>query len=299
MAKFTIKLILFLTLLACCHTLVYLYFEKPFPKFNKMLAAAVKNDMDIAYMADSTTFHVLAEDDNQANTVEMLQRYYPDISISAFLHPAFDLNMYEHILDYIIRHTSCEVVIMPVNLRSFSSYWDRNPMYEFRNEKIVMRYGDKGWFRTFYKPLAVFKAFQPQKKEHHYKNAKVYRGQEVVGRIRDFDLAYATTEDKKDFFAEKFMVFYMYPLSEEHRKIQALAAIKRKAQQHGVKILFYITPIDYQKGEEYAGPDFGTQVEANVQFLLRFARQHNILLLDLSRALEADHFYWERDKEVL
>ena len=90
----------------------------------------------------------------------------------------------------------------------------------------------------------------------------------------------------------------MYSLEENHRKVRALKEIDQIGKRHGIKMLFYLTPIDYQDGLKYVGPDFITQLDANVQLLLRVADKNDITLINLSKGLGPESFYWQRDERV-
>ena len=149
MKKFLLKMVLFILILTFCQATAYVFIKKPFPPFNQMLISSANHKTDIAFLSDSSAFWVANEDEDQSNTVEMLQRNLSAVTVVAFMYPAFDLNTYKYIVEYIARNIQCRAIVMSVNLRSFSAQWDKNPMHEFRNEKMVMHYGQNYLFRIF------------------------------------------------------------------------------------------------------------------------------------------------------
>ncbi len=236
----------------------------------------IVNPIDIIYFGDSTVTHYNKQDENQKTTSEMLEDELPNYSIRPFVHAAYHMEIYLELCKYILKK-ECQIkfVIIPINLRSFSKWWDLNPRYQFVKEKTILRY------TYLARPLLAFKTFdiKPIKSDEY---------------IKGLNLDSSSEENIKDMIRS----FYMYPLTKEHRKIKAMVEIAKVMRESDIKLIFYITPIDYQTGRQYFGKQFAEKTNKNINLIKSLLKDKGVKPLDLSFELSRPSFNWEEERYV-
>ncbi|HSV43669.1 MAG TPA: hypothetical protein VLJ10_03855, partial [Candidatus Bathyarchaeia archaeon] len=131
-----------------------------------------------------------------------------------------------------------------------------------------------------------------------YEHTKVFNGNHYVGRVRDFDNAsYAQIDEEK--IKKKLIFRYMYLLTPQNRKVQSMLKLAQLLKENGIEAVFYITPVDFQTGLKYLGPDFFKRVSENTHLISSLLNEKSIQLLDLSFSLPSRHFTWHEDSDQL
>ena len=154
----------------------------------------------------------------------MLQDACPQQAVQAIDHDSYHLGVFEDYADYIVHQERIpKVLVVPINLRSFASPWDKSPMTQFAKEKVILR-GVYPCLRPLFQPLLVFKAFDLEPiSEQESRAAPVYFGETQIGVVGDYNFrnGEATATRVKDRFAFN----YTYVLSPCHRKVQSMVAV--------------------------------------------------------------------------
>jgi hypothetical protein len=253
----------------------------------------LKNKIDVLYLGDCTDYTVSKSDRDRRRMTRMLQDMNPDVTIGAIAHGAYQMDIYLSFCRYILEQPHRpRVIIIPVNIRSFSPEWDRMPQYQFEKEKIILEGGLKRRFLyAFYKPLMAFHyRFHRITREEYLETPVVYEGREV-GKIKDFSHPGAG-KFSEEYVRKKFLLFYMLPVTAEHRMAKAMYAIAKRLKQDGIELIFYLTPIDYRSGERYYPGEFTSRVQAGTALVRRLLSAEGARVLDLSTALDGDAFFW-------
>ena len=305
MKAFFIKLSIFVITLLALQAGITVIYPPELPEEILQLEEQLQNGADIIYLGDSTLTYPAGE----VTTVEILQEFLPDHRVGQAAHPAYNLDLYRAYADYIARfERPPEVVIMPINMRSFSPEWDLRPIYQFEAEKTVLSYGP--WLSSiFYRPLDTLGGFDPPISQDDFLNAPVFNGQTPVGQVADFErlLGNSTfeaqandvesayyrnipSEDKAETLEASLIYYYMYELRPAHRKIESMLAASRLLKAGGVKPIFYITPINYELGDRILGEAFGRRITENVTLVEDTLRAEQVELLNLVFELEAFYF---------
>ena len=71
--------------------------------------------------------------------------------------------------------------------------------------------------------------------------------------------------------------------------------IVKLARDSGIELIFYITPIDYQTGEEYLGKSFYQRVTQNVDVIRSLLTREGVDVIDLSFDINTEWFTWGVD----
>jgi len=282
MKKKIVKLILFFLIVSVLQLLVDSF--APGMSFDNLvrLDKSLKKSPDILIFGDSTDWYTADEDKDKRSISLMLKKMIPRYSIVSITHPAYHPDVYAAFCQYIVRQKNQpRVIVVPINMRCFSPEWDMSPHYQFIKERIILEGGLK---KVFYKPLRVLNVFKEVTREE-YLDTPVYDGNRKVGQIKNMGG-----------IKQQFLLKYMYSLDERHRKVRSLLKIARQLSKNNIKVIFYLTPIDYQAGEKYFPGRFKKQLTHNTGFLVSLLSKESVL--DLSMDLTSDYFAWKKKGSV-
>jgi dienelactone hydrolase len=306
MKSLAVRLLAFILLLALLQFTVSSVFPVEIPQEILHAQKYLSDQVDIIYLGDST----LSLPAGEVTTGEILQEMLPGYTVGEVSHAAYNLDLYLHYVRYIIRSVHRpQVIIIPINMRSFSPEWDLRPGYQFEKEKKMLTLGPF-FSRILSRPLETFGVFEPQISQDAFLNATVYNGDTPVGTVKDFesladqgalqelqgDTGFVyhdvlPSEENAEALQQALIYRYMHGLKPDHRQLQAMLKIAELGNENDVGILFYITPINYQQGQRFLGDAFSESLDRNaslIQSLL--ANDTGVTLLDLAFDLEAYAF---------
>lgn len=269
MIRFFVKCIIFLFIIFVFESAANLLIphESPQPKEVTLLKNYLKENVEVIYFGDSSATNYSYQDQNKNPIQGFLAENLKEYQVGAITHPAYMMDIYEKYVKYIINHNQAvKVVIIPINLRSFSKEIEENPMNKFRKAKIYLDYPSP-ILNIFYQPMAAFKVFE-------------------VGETN-------ISKNPNDNMARQLTLRYMYKLSPNQKGVEAMRRLIKDLKGSNVKALFYITPVDYQAASQYVGKEFEEKVSQNILLIKEtLVDQQNIDLLDLSFTLNHDSFNW-------
>jgi len=288
MRNFLKRLLVFLIIVAGLQLIV----GHKVPSEIRRLDKALSGKIDILFLCDSTNFAYSLQDTDKRSGSQMLQSVIPERQILTLDHGAFNMDIYLAFCRYIGRsRNKPDTIIIPINMHSFSPGWDQRPNWQFEQERFLLDYP---LLRSFFKPLAVFKAVSTNEiSPDRYNRTKVYCDDEPVGTVQEFDFQSTDPNSVTDEqIRKKCILQYMYPLRPDHRKLRSMLEIVATLNSVGVKPLFYIVPLDMETGEKHLPGRFCRRVRTNVELVKTLLRNHNVEPLDLSQSIAAAHFSW-------
>jgi len=253
---------------------------------------------DILFLGDSSNFKGCNRDEDKRPISEMLQGLLPDERVLTIDHAAYHMDVYLAYCRYVAkRNNKISKVLIPINLRSFSVSWDQRPGWQFEKEQLLLDHGGiRHLFWPFFKPLSIFKAVKlnPISPEA-YDEMPVFCVDEPMGKVKEFTSPdYDNVTDRE---TVKQLVFqYMYRLTPDHAKLEAMLKIPEVLKPHGVEAVFYITPIDVEIGEKYLSGRFKERVRENTKIVKDLLQSKNVPLIDLSESVPTDLFAWRDEK---
>jgi acetyl esterase/lipase len=300
-----------LKLLVSCLVLVILQltvsslFPADIPQEVLQLQEYLDAQADIVYLGDSTlTFPV-----GEVTLGEIVQEMLPEHKVGEIAHPAYNLDLYLHYVHSILKSAHRpQVIVVPVNMRSFSPEWDLRPEYQFEKVKKTLTMGLFA-SRVFGRPLEIFGFYRPSISRETFLGATIYLGDEPVGTVRDFegaleqDAATAGQGDAgfvyhdalpsaedKEALRQALIYRYMARLKTDQRQLRAMLEIAELGRDSDVEILFYITPINHQQGQRFLGESFVETLDQNAALVKSLVDGREAMVLDMSTDLEAFAF---------
>lgn len=266
------------------------YKDTPTPV--RLCDAYLEEGRDVIYLGESTLYTFDPADKDQAPINEMLQRLLPELRIGCVAHDAYHMELYDAFATYLAgKPHPPRLVIVPINLGTVSPYWDRRPEYQFERLKLFLRH-DNALFRAFYRPLAVFHVLNlTPHSQREFDHTLVYDGDTPVGLMSTFTSpAYRTFSEQH--MRDQLVLRYMYRVPPDHPKLLAMTRLARTLEKAGVQVLFYLTPIDYETGDQYLGPRFSERIRENAALFTTKLDEAGQKPLDLTFNLGAGQFHW-------
>jgi len=192
------------------------------------------------------------------------------------------------------------VIVLPVNIRSFSPQWDLQPYWQFNDEiKVLNKYCE-----THGKEIGRLRRKKHEnislREKRIFRDTAVNYPLSLMNRIGQFvDVIESRPQEKAEILKRKreILIFhYSYPLIPQHRKVIALDQILNTLYEHRIKLLIYLTPINFRAGERLVGPGFGSQLAENVEVLSNLIASHarpGLKFADWSCSFDSSYFFSE------
>jgi hypothetical protein len=185
------------------------------------------------------------------------------------------------------------VVVVPINLRCFSTQWFGQPRWQYDAERAAARraarwerrrvprarVGPRDWSQ----PDAAFRAMAVEHRGSTHR---------TVGGFLDAiaskpDQEPARTNRLRDIFA----FHYMFELGPDHARLRELKMLAEQLEGARVSSVFYLTPINHEAGARLLGASFLDALRHNVRMVRSALPAGAGSVLDLSEALPADAFF--------
>jgi hypothetical protein len=290
-----------LAILACIAWLVLSFTlqQSPRPELLNNIDQMIADQPQILYLGDSSLFTAAESDTDKRSIPKLLQEQLPDFTIGSLHEAAFNMDMFMRILRYIQQDDyRPRLLILPINLRTYSPLWQYRPEWQFVALKLDLEH-DSTLFRSFYEPLAVFKALKMQPvsmSAFHEEVTKTLKDSyRVLKREDDIPPGFGPGGVPRLDDAQRFAVTYAYPLSRTHPQMMALEQIIDLAHDMDLALFFYITPIDVRTGEElhgaqFNGAQFNVVLQQNLALIETVLSQKGETALDLHNLISDAKF---------
>lgn len=293
MKCFFIKLCKFLFIIYLCQLFISNVFPVKIPStainFN---LAKQQGKLQIIYFVDSVNDTADSLDKDRGAINVFLERLLVRYRVGVLGQPAAQPDVFAAYATYVSRlKKPPDYLIIAVNMRSFSEMWDKEPSYQFEDQKRYFRiFADTAFmpFWPFFSNNASF--FSPDSlPENKYPNNPIFNKLEKLGFMKDEKYIYklvSSGDPTKDLIEWN----YMYPLTKDHRKIKSLLEIADTFASKKTKLIYYFTPINYQPKKAYRGNEFETQLKKNVNLVKSLLLKKHVTVLDLSMSLPSEAF---------
>lgn len=267
-----------------------LWTEASFPELSR-LDHYLAERADVIYFGDSTSFFYATTDRTRRGIPELLQERLPGHSIRAVDHSAYHLGLYRAFCEYIRRAGGApRVIIVSLNLGWLSAALLDRPEHQLVKESIILEYRtrhyDSRFKRALLQPLLVFKAFALR--------PAPYDGEPAPAEARAASGPDAWDVSDED--VKRRLSRYMYSLDEEHPRIKDMVGIMRTFEGSATRLVFYLTPIDYETGEDLVGSAFSERIREKGELIRRLTAERGAWLSDLSLSLTASDFGWRGER---
>lgn len=291
-----IKLIAFgiiIYLLQLCISKVFVY---PQPWALPLINSYKQAKDDIIYFGDSSVGWTSKYDTNLHSVAGMLGIILEkNHSVGEVTHKSYHAGMFDEYSAYMTNiHYYPRYIIVPINMRSFSPEWYLRPQYQFVDELLYLHLHG-----TLLSPVLSFlinvtipdvnRIFDTM-----YSLSPVYDGDKYIGNGASMTIKMSDKSPVQTRIPAMIQMAYFGPI-QKSRRLENFLAIADRYKNSPTKVIFYITPMDYQTGEKYFGKHYDSLTAHYISQISQSLRQHGAIVLDLSRLQEANNFIWKED----
>ena len=219
---------------------------------------------------------------------------------------AFSAILYQNWLPIIARQKhKPKVVIIPLNMRSFSGAWFTRPEYRFELDRVRsrIRYLSASP-RALLDYLDCRFTGRIAREKEEWRNREVVYGDLNLGKRTELDakalinchtpLEYLDSHDFGDQLAVQFGYHYMNVVTPSHGMFACLDRAIAVATSRGCAVVCYVSPMNHEDGARFVGDRFSRRVRANVAVICDYMRNKPVTFVNLAFALDAGYFVDKR-----
>jgi len=220
-------------------------------------------------------------------------------TVAWICHSAYHAGVYLA-LSRVLEALSCRPrqVVVPINLRSFSPQWDKDPALACGDH--VATYSR--WLAARRRAAGPFQGADVGPTRGEFLRSPVVYPGGVARTVADMEMIVRAQptgrEGREQRWRDLFVYFQMQPIEPTHRKLQLLAEGGSLLASLGVQPLLYILPVNHEAGARWVGPGFGTAVRRNAGVVVDRLRQlalPGMRLEDWSLSLDIGNFFSDHD----
>lgn len=277
----------------------------------------------VIFFGDSV---INADHINQNNPSSLVKVFENYISLHSLeiSNAAYNLYIFEKYFKLIKNYNKeTSLIIIPINLRSFSSSWNRMPEYQFEREcsylSILSMEFNTGCIKEHIKNLIIkerlkrrqeeflntpvlAKGFLKNTKNNFFNNLRQRCDVKIIANTRrfyckdknDFDQALEYMQHGLTWVQAVQTMRYNYHYAEEiidsNVIYKSFIKIIEYAKKKDLKILFYITPLNVTSINHLSGKPLLDIINKNIKKLKDKEDKKNIFVLNLLDILEQKHF---------
>jgi hypothetical protein len=267
---------------------------------------------DVLLFGDSVLERISKFDKNTKTLDQIVTSYLDDqISMGCISHTGYHIDVYyqfARLLWYLANKP--EIVVFPINMRSFSPQWDMNPRHRWTEhickiEKCIGKFGN-GINECLHEIDKIIS-------ENDFLNSRVFYAGTSFQYVKEFENIIKTKPEHRDeiIFRRKhiFIYHYMHKLEPTHYKLLLLRDLIQLLKDMQIVTIIYITPINFNAGLKYVGDDFMRVFNSNLQVVYDclgcksqsvlnnsvFVEEQSCIFGDYSQSLGPEYFFSEDD----
>jgi len=175
---------------------------------------------DVVYLGDSTVFSISDKDEDRRSTSDMLAAdLFGKARVLGLTHGAYHMEIYYHILNVFGRtRKRPRLVIVPINMRSFSPQWYMRPSWRFETEIELLNDYSSGIGRSIY--------YRKRECENGYEKINVTFPMcdlQTIGEFERVRLSKPESMTQQEIRRKVlFIYFYLYSIAEKHPRLLRL-----------------------------------------------------------------------------
>jgi hypothetical protein len=280
------------------------FWKQKDPYTESLLRTFNARQADVLYFGDSSIRFFGSQDKNTAG-IDLLFQDKTGLSVCTIASPGYSAVLYSAYVRLLDKtRYQPRLVIIPINLRSFSGSSVRRPALNFPLRQIYIHYRTTGQLELAdyirYRYLGL-----EDRLTANWKNQQVIYDGQSLGTHRSIQddaripelLDYAP--EREHLYARqlglKFRYHYMAPVNFDDAMFGYLEEVIGYLKERNIPVLFYLTPINFRDGRKYAGEDFTVRTEKKIATIEKFMKERDVKILNLATSLDASYFVDKRD----
>lgn len=269
----------------------------------EVLRATVKHAPDTLVLGDSVLERVANHDRDRRSLAQMIIEMMPDdtrtecISYSAYHIGVFYLLMQA----FSVMNFTPSLLIIPINMRSFSPQWHLNPLFRCQQHIQILK---KFIGSELHSIVPDLYGADHSVGIREFFNTSTTQPFSSYNKVSDFldiiNTVPTTTAERNWRFKNLFIYHYLLPLSSDHPNLHILSDFLKLADKCNFKVLLYTTPVNFEGGVQYVGEVFMEQLLTNVRVVKESLaassnssalRGQSFTFCDFSVSLDCSHFF--------
>jgi hypothetical protein len=254
----------------------------------------------VLLFGDSVMERVAEQDKDRRPLAKMLIDAYAErgISVCDVTHTAYPPRLFARLLEVLrMLPLRPRLVVLPLNLRAFSSQWRLHPEYGFAAELAATAQFIQDPSAGV--PALCHERMEPLDYRDLYEQTDA-QAVEISGYgkyfVGDLRMALHTKPMTQwGYRRRKELIFawhYLYEWREDNEQLTWLRGCLMMLRDMQIpKLRCYITPVNYGGGAEFCGAAFGHAVDFNSDALVAVGRRYDIGVDDWGRSLTREHFF--------
>ena len=280
--------------------LAYIVYDIWFNKDPKIQLPLKEQDY-VLYVGDSVSFSFGKCDSGSTSIYDWLQNL-SQMTIIPITKEGYSLIVYKDIISvYLAQKVLPKMIIIPLNLRSFNQGWStqpsmKYPLFRIKNKIKYEKYN----FNDLASYLKLRFSNVLTEEEELWKKQKIVYNDLNLGMLSKLHKEMKIDKNLdcnpilKEIYAYElglqFKYHYMYQLNEAHKMLLYLKQTIAEAKSKNIRIVFYISPVNYIDGLKFVGDKFAIRIEQNLNLLKKILDNEKVDYIDLSKALPPEFF---------
>ena len=253
---------------------------------------------EVVTFGDSVMEHVDPRDADRRTLSDQILSGFTGCVTANLAHSAYHPEIFEAVGRFVTRlpQTRPRLIVVPINLRSFSNTWIWHPMYRVEELQRLLLH-DSLAYTLAHRPLSAFRWYDGVAgTQDDYDRAPIYDGDRFIGPQGPlaqivFHGAGGASRDER--LRTAFVMRYSARLQADHARVVAMRNLAQVLRERGVPALYYLTPVDWQEAERLAGPDVVGHITSNARLLMSVLGDAGATVNDWTRVLPHEDFSWE------
>jgi hypothetical protein len=251
----------------------------------------------VIYFGDSVSLRVSRDDRDTRSLAEMVTaRLSKKMQVVSIYGSSYDIRVFDAFVRALVemKHRP-RVIILPLNLRTFSPQWRLNPALQFDEQMRTVEDFAAGSVRSVRSADKVPRSFEEfEATPVEYPNTSMTR----IGQYYDLVRMRArTTEEREYRWRHLFVFHYMHPLHSDHPMLLLVKETLEQIERIGAFAIVYTVPVNYQAARKLIGDDFLRSIRQQVDLLhslvTEMEHRGKARFLDLATMFGPDSFFHE------
>lgn len=257
---------------------------------------------NVLCLGDSVWERVADQDQDRRTLSELIQSALEGkYTTTTIWYSAYHMAVFHELLAGLrVTKKRPDLVVLPVNMRSFSPQWDMEPKWQYTKEINILRAYRWSVGRIIGKLNEGASQVPDYMKLLHYARQVHY----PLSTLRSIEQFYNVIDslpgsDEEKMYRKKqiFIFHYAYPLHRRHAKLTNLFKVLNLLLALKIKVFVYITPVNVMAAEKFIGSGFNRQFSENVRqvtyILEQFSIHNAFSFANWSSAFPSNLFFYD------
>lgn len=300
--------VLLLAIIIATTSIVYnkYFYEKDLQQHSPIINTIrnIPEKTDILYIGESSNIMYAETDKDKRRICQMLEDYYPSLTISDLSRRASHAGIFKHFLEAIPKEKKINTVVLTFNMRCFSSAWINSSLETLLQKNTVLLGKEPPILKRFYLSFKAYDSKAEDVRDHDMRNQWA---NECL--TFPYPFPYKTTAEWDDAMAETgikdengkidpvtdlacnyIKAFALNVDTLTNPRIKDFDDIILLAKERGWNLVFNFLGENIQKADELVGKDLTFLMQQNHDLLVDYYQRKDVVIIDNFDAIDDAYF---------